>query len=78
MKIINIIEIENNIVKDIISLGIYKEQLSSEVIDKAEELFEKKIIEMFVDITEEQIENAKIDGYFEINNQSVCLVWSYI
>lgn len=78
MRIVSVVEIEDNVVKDITSFGVFEEQLSSEVSDKAEELFEKKITEMYLDATEEQIEEAKDNGYFEIHNQSVCLTWSDI
>lgn len=78
MRVVNVVEIEGNAVKDITSLAIYEEQLSSEVVETAEELFEKKMVEMRSNVTEEQIEEAKANGYFKIHNQSVCLTWSDI
>ncbi|MDA3778824.1 MAG: hypothetical protein PF487_01090, partial [Bacteroidales bacterium] len=78
MRVINVICIEKDCIPNIYSFGIFEEQLSSEVTEKAEELFEKKITEMYFDATEELIERAKDNGSFEFNNQSVSLVWSEI
>jgi hypothetical protein len=45
MRIINVLEIINNIPSKIESFPIYEEQLSQEIVDKAEELFIKLIEE---------------------------------
>ena len=78
MRTISVIEIEDNVITNIESFGIYEEQLSNEVVEKAEKCFEKKATEMYLDLTEEELEIAIEDGHFTIQNQSVCLVWSCV
>lgn len=78
MRIVSVIEIEDNVVKDVESFGIYEEQLSDDVVSEAEKLFEKKVTEMNLDLTEDELEEALEDGHYTIMNQSVCLVWSSI
>jgi len=41
MRIINIVEQLSGVITNITSFGIFEEQLSSEVVEKAEEFFKK-------------------------------------
>jgi len=76
MRIISIIEIVDNNVQGIESFGIVEEQLSREVVEKAEYLFKKKAIEN--GIMDDDIESAIENGTYENGNYAVNLVWSDI
>ena len=81
MRIINVITIENDVIQDVDSFGIFEEQLSNEVVEKAEELFLKKAKEY--GWTEDEISESDLldDGRYETEHliyANVNLVWSDI
>ena len=78
MRIANVICIEDNSIVSIESFPIHEEQLSDEVVEKAEEDFEKKAIEIGAD--PDDIEDLIVDGFYECpaTNRSVSLAWIYI
>lgn len=77
MRVINIIEsIKENPVLSIESFGVYEEQLSQDVVDEAEELFETKAKEN--GMTEEDLESSLDDGFYENGDYTVSIVWSNI
>jgi len=77
MDIINVIETVNGTVLSIESFVVEEEQLSNEVVEKAEELFTAKALENGA--KPDDIETHIEDGYYENNGFSyvVNLVWSY-
>jgi hypothetical protein len=81
MRVINVITIENDVIQDIESFGIFEEQLSQEVVEKAEALFLQKAREY--GWTEDEISEADLldDGRYETEftvyaNVNIC--WSEI
>jgi len=83
MRVINVIEVVENAVVGIESFGVFEEQLSQEVVEKAEELFTKKIREFIGgDETDEgYIEDALENGYYADSTKGyyyVCISWSDI
>jgi hypothetical protein len=83
MRVVNIVEVRDDVVHDITSFGIFEEQLADEVVEKAEALFKSKVIEMTGDDSweDEDFNNLLGDGYFfDPNNtaSSVCICWSEV
>lgn len=80
MRIINIIEIVDNNTQGIESFGIFEEQLSQDVVDRAEALFKAKAKENGCTLETDSDEWDEIigDGYWEQGTYAVNLVWSSI
>lgn len=81
MRIINVILAENGVVIDIDSFAIHEEQLSDDIIEEAEELFKKKVLELNPELDDDDIEEIIEDGFYEYENETICgvsLVWSYV
>lgn len=80
MRVINIVETENNIVLGIDSFGIFEDQLTDDVVEQAEELFLSKIRENgFISEDIDEINDILDDGYW--NNESgytTNIIWSEI
>ena len=77
MRIINVITVKNGVVNEMFSFAIHEEQLSNEVVEKAEEKFEEVARKMGA--TDDNIEQALEDGYYENDEpKSVSIVWSYV
>ena len=81
MRILNVLLIKNSMPEIVGSFPIYEEQLSDEIIEKAEELFIQTINQIVypyvLSIEEEEyfIENG---SYFnEDNDINVFLIWGY-
>lgn len=80
MRIVNIVEITNGVPSINQSFAVYEEQLSQEVVEKAEELF-KELMEINNqdELQEEEINKALKDGFWETEFQqyySVHIIWS--
>ena len=78
MRVINIIEIVDNNVQGIESFGIVEEQLSSDIVREAEELFKAKARENGCFLTDEELVEVIEDGHWESGTYAVNLVWSEI
>lgn len=81
MRIINVISAENGTVIDIESFAVHEEQLSNDVVEEAEKLFRKKILELNPELDDDDIEEIIDDGFYEYENETICgisLVWSYV
>jgi hypothetical protein len=81
MRIISVIDVENGVVTDINSFAIHEEQLSDDIVEKAEELFKKKVLELNPELDDDDIEEIIEDGFYEYENETICgvsLVWSYV
>ena len=82
MRVINVIEVVENNVVGLESFCIFEEQLSLEVVEKAEELFLKKIEEFVGEpLSEEDKEAYLEDAYYEDGTRGyyyVCIRWSDI
>ena len=78
MRIINVISIENNLISNIKSFPIHEEQLSHDVIERAENDFENKVIGIGGDLNDMDV--FFMDGYYECptTNRTVSIVWTYI
>jgi len=76
MRIANVIVIKEGIVDSIDSFAVFEEQLSQDVVDKAEELFTEKCLEWGAD--EDDMDVYLEEGYYAGGNFSVCLSWSDI
>lgn len=82
MRVINVIEVVENNVVGLESFGVFEEQLSQDVVKKAEEHF-LKVIEEFVGepLSEEDKEAYLDDAYYEDSTRNyyyVCIRWSDI
>lgn len=83
MRIINVIETKNNSVHSITSFGIYEDQLSEDVKEKAEDFFitvakeNGLLINEETDITDVAYDTIET-GYFENGSYMVSLVWSEV
>ena len=75
MRVISVVVIKEGVVNDIESFAIYEEQLSEEVVEKAEAMFIKKAKELGYD--GEDDDDLCNDGYYMIDNASVCICWSH-
>ena len=93
MRVINVIVSNSEMpIISIDSFGVFEEQLSDDVVAKAEELFIDKCVEFkFGDGTNttredlnqrnfyrDEVAEELEDGYVEINNHTVSIVWSDI
>lgn len=82
MRIINVLEIIKGIPSKIESFPIYEDQLDQEVVDEAEKLFKKMILEnhSFDDETEkDELEACLDDGCFDDKNgYELYIIWSEI
>jgi len=86
MRVVNIVTVKEGVVDEIESFGIFEEQLSQEVVEKAEQSFIEKAKALGFDNDynpdtdlEETTDGDLLDnGYFCIANASVCISWSDI
>ena len=84
MRIINVITITKGTIDEIVSFGIFEDQISEVVIGEAEKLFIEKVMEIgftnkYAPVTdEEEYEKILADGYFVLGDRSVCINWSNI
>lgn len=79
MRIINIIEIVDGRTVGIESFGIFEEQLSNEIVEKAEASFGEKAKDNFPEISDDELEACIEDGHFEMADGYVLeIVWSDI
>jgi len=82
MRVINVIEVVENSVVGVESFGVFEEQLSQEVVEKAEELFLKKVEEFIGEpLTDEDKEAYLDDAYYADGTKGyyyVCISWSDI
>jgi len=78
MRVINVIEIVDNNIQGIQSIGIFEEQLSQEIVEQAEEIFKAKARENGCILNDEELDEVIGDGYWESGNYAVNLVWSNI
>ena len=76
MRIISVISIADNNTQDIESFGIFEEQLSDEVVEKAEAEFVKRAKE--IGMNEWDAEYYTEEGFYEKGVYAVNLVWSEI
>ena len=76
MRIVNVISIADNNVQDIKSFAIFEEQLSDEVVEKAEFEFidQAKVLGM----SAEECDDALDNGTYESGVYAVNLVWSEV
>lgn len=84
MRVINIVEQLSGIITNITSFGVFEEQLSDEVVEKAEEFFKSQILknENFEDKDEEEILYSAVEqGHYEQENgnyYTIDIIWSDI
>ena len=81
MKIINILEIINGIPQSIDSFPIYEEQLSNDVVEKAEALFLQKINKnIYPEVLSDEKQQFYLDegNYDNMNGYEVYIIWSDI
>ena len=64
MRVINIVEVVENAVVGIESFGVFEEQLVQDVVDKAEELFIKKVEEFVGEPLSEEDKEAYLDDAY--------------
>ena len=81
MRVISVITIENDVIQEVESFGIFEEQLSQEVVEQAEALFLKKAKEY--GWTEDEISESDLldEGRYETEftvYANVNLCWSEI
>lgn len=80
MRIINVILVNQGVVHSIESYAIKDDQLSNEVVAKAERHFKFECLQLDETITNEEMDIYLENGYYdsESNYMSVNLVWSEI
>lgn len=84
MRVINVVTIDDGVINNIDSFGIFEEQLSSDVVIKAEELFlqiAKKLGWNPEDHYCTNEDDLLSEAYYESENgtyPSVCISWSDI
>jgi hypothetical protein len=76
MRVINIIEVVDNSISGVESFGVWEEQLSQEVVDKAEALFKAKAIENGCPDAESYLEGCLEDGWWSNGDYTISIVWS--
>ena len=80
MRILNVLEIINGIPQSIESFPICEEQLSEDIIKKAENLFIQKINEnIYLEVLsdEEQEYHLNEGSYDDMNGYEIYIIWSY-
>lgn len=87
MRILSVITVKDDVVDEVTSFGVFDEQLSSDVVEEAEEKFKSEVLKLSncSCVEEFEIEYGGFgfdsyieDGYFSIHNASVNLVWSEV
>lgn len=85
MRVVNIVTVKEGVVDEIESFGVFEEQLSEDVVEKAEEAFVKKLLELSGAHSKEDFEDDfndvdyyLEDGSFSTANTSVSISWSDI
>jgi hypothetical protein len=78
MRVINVIEVENNKVNGMESFGIEEEQFSADVVREAEEAFYAKAVENGFSEDRNDIAEHIENGYWENGDYAVMIVWSDI
>jgi hypothetical protein len=82
MRVINVIEVVDNTVTKIQSFGVFEEQHSQEVVEKAEEYFINLVEEYEGALLSDDEKKLYLnDGYYENNGYDkyyLCIVWSEI
>lgn len=81
MRIINILKIINGIPQSIDSFPIYEEQLSDDVVEKAEALFIEKINEnIHPEVLSDEKQEFHLDKgiYDDMNGYEIYIIWSDI
>lgn len=82
MRIINILTIVSGTPHQIESFAIYEEQLSQYVVDEAEKIFKQSILDNYTfqeqDNKDEILEEAVENGYFDMMDWEVYLIWSNV
>ena len=76
MRIVNVVVIKEGVIDNMDSFGVFEEQLSQDIIDKAETLFTEKCIEWGAEETDMDIYLE--EGYYAGGNFSICLTWTDI
>jgi hypothetical protein len=76
MRIINVIEVFNGVIRNVESFGVFEEQLVDDVVQVAEDCFAEKVIEHGG--KKEYIEQYIDEGGYYGMDHSVVIVWSYI
>jgi len=76
MRVINVVVIKEGVIYNIDSFGVFEEQLSQEVVDKAEAKF-KELCEEWGAL-EDDLDFYIEEGYYAGGNFSVCISWSDI
>ena len=76
MRIINVVVIKEGVIDNIDSFGVFEEQLSQEVVDKAEALYKEKCLEWGA--IEDDMDFYLEEGCYTGGNFSVCISWSDI
>jgi len=85
MRIINVIEQESGVITNVTSFGIFEEQLSDEVVEKAETFFKEQLLKNVKFEDEEDEDQSVYDAienghYEEANNNfyTIDIIWSDI
>lgn len=76
MRVINVVVIKEGVIDSIDSFGVFEEQLSQEVVDKAEAKF-KELCEEWGAL-EDDLDDYLDEGCYVGGNFSVCISWSDI
>jgi len=85
MRVINVIEQSSGIITNITSFGVFEEQLSDEVMEKAKEFFKEQLLEN-VEFEDEEDEDQSVydaieNGHYEEANNNyytIDIIWSDI
>ena len=80
MRVINVVKINEGVVDEITSFGVFEEQLSQDVVEQAEKKFLEVAKELGADTEDDDLVEEILDnGYYEKGvNNSVCISWSEI
>jgi hypothetical protein len=76
MRVINVVLIKEGVIDNIESFGVFEEQLSQEVVEKAEARFKELCEEWGAD--EDDMDYYLEEGCYVGGNFSVCISWSDI
>jgi len=77
MRIINIVEVDDNVVLNIDSFPVFEEQLSNDVAEEVEELF-KDIVSKKIDANDDEMDAYFKNGVYRSNGYSCSIVLSYL
>ncbi len=76
MRFISVVTTSDNLVANLEVFPIFEDQLSEDVVEQAEEFFKKQVLLLDSNMSDDDIEFFLEEGYANINDVCVTIVWA--